>query len=146
MFVVKLDSNGSLQWAKTIGGKSRDFAYSIVQTTDGGYALAGRTASFGNADKMYIAKLDSSVMLQWTKVVAVYSDRAYSIVQTTDGGYAVAGWTGGGMGGMLILKLNSNGSLLWHRVVDGGSVQTYAYSIIQTTDGGYAAAGYGGIL
>jgi hypothetical protein len=144
MFVVKLDSNGSLQWAKTIGGTDSEFAYSIVQTTDGGYAVAGRTASQTNGDQMYIVKLDSSGMLQWTKVVSVFLDRAYSIVQTTDGGYAVAGYTGGG-DGMLIVKFNPDGSLQWSRVVNGGSVQTYAYSIIQTTDGGYAAAGYGGI-
>ncbi|HMQ80960.1 MAG TPA: T9SS type A sorting domain-containing protein [Ignavibacteria bacterium] len=143
MFVVKLDSNGTLQWAKTIDGKGDDFAYSIVQTTDGGYAVAGWTSSF-MSEKMYITKLDSSGMLQWTKVFAVNSDRAYSIVQTIDGGYALAGYTGWG-GGMLIVKLNSDGSLQWSRVVDGGSVQTYAYSIIQTSDGGYAAAGYGGI-
>lgn len=145
VFVVKLDSSGTLQWAKTIGGTNREFAYSIVQATDGGYAIVGRTSSFGNGDKMYIAKLDNSGMLQWTKVVSVFLDRAYSIVQTTDGGYAVAGYTGGG-GGMLIVKLNPDGSLQWSRVVDGGSVQTYAYSIMQTTDGGYAVAGYGGIV
>ena len=145
MVVVKLDSNAFMQWTKTIGGTNDEFAYSIVQTTDGGYAVAGRTGSYGFGDKMYIVKLDSSGILQWTKVVSVFLDRAYSIVQTTDGGYAVAGYTGGGMAGMLILKLNPDGSLQWSRVVDGGSVQTYAYSIIQTTDGGYAAAGYGGI-
>ncbi len=145
MFVVKIDSNGSLQWSKTIGGTDDDFAYSIVQTTDGGYAVAGRTASQTNGDEMYIVKLDSSGMLQWTKVYSVFLDRAYSIVQTTDGGYAVAGYTGGGSS-MLIVKLNPDGSLQWSRVVDGGSVQTYAYSIIQTTDGDYAAAGYGGIV
>ncbi len=145
MFVVKVDSIGSLQWAKTIGGTNREFAYSIVQTTVGGYVVVGRTSSFGNGDKMYIAKLNSSGTLEWTKVYSVFLDRAYSIAQTTDGGFVVAGYTGGG-GGMLIVKLNPDGSLQWSRVVDGGSVQTYAYSIMQTTDGGYAAAGYGGIV
>jgi len=149
MFVVKFDSNGSLQWSKTIGGTNYDFANSIVQTTDGGYAIAGYTDSFGNAEKVYIVKLDSSGMILWTKVFSVYLDRAYSIVQTIDGGYAVAGYTGGGSGsndGMLILKLSSEGSLQWSRKVKAGSVPTGAYSIIQTTDGGYAAAGYGGNL
>ncbi|NOS84871.1 MAG: T9SS type A sorting domain-containing protein [Ignavibacteria bacterium] len=145
MFVVKLDSNGTLQWAKTIGGKGSDFAYSIVQTTDGGYAVAGRTSSFPDGDKMYIVKLDSSGLLQWTKVVSVFLDEAFSIVQTTDGGYAVAGYTGA-HSSMLILKLNPDGSLQWSRVVDGGLGSTYARSIIQTTDGGYTAAGYGGIV
>lgn len=144
MFVVKLDSNGTIQWAKTIGGKGSDFAYSIVQTTDGGYAVAGRTSSFPDGDKMYIVKLDSSGLLQWTKVVSVFLDEAYSIVQTTDGGYAVAGYTGAHES-MLILKLNSVGSLQWSRVVDCGPGQTDARSILQTSDGGYVAAGFGGI-
>jgi Secretion system C-terminal sorting domain len=144
MFVVKLDSNGSILWAKTIGGEGDDFAYSIVQTTDGGYAVAGRTSSFPNGDKMYIVKLDSSGLLQWTKVVSVFLDEAFSIVQTTDGGYAVAGYTGA-HSSMLILKLNTDGSLQWSRVVDCGPGQMYAKSILQTSDGGYVAAGFGGI-
>ena len=141
MFIVKLDSTGTLLWAKTIGGAGDEFAYSITQTTDGGFAVAGYTDSFGNAEKVYIVKLDSSGMLQWTKVLAINSDLAYSIVQTTDGGYAVAGYTGA-YNSMLIIKLNPDGSLQWSRVLDGG----FAYSIEQTTDGGYAAAGFGGIL
>ena len=144
MLVVKLDSNGTLQWAKTIGGKGSDFAYSIVQTTDGGYAVAGRTSSFPDGDKMYIVKLDSSGLIQWTKVVSVFLDEAFSIVQTTDGGYAVAGYTGA-HSSMLILKLNPDGSLQWSRVVDCGTGQMYAKSIVQSTDGGYVAAGFGGI-
>ncbi|MBE2216747.1 MAG: T9SS type A sorting domain-containing protein [Ignavibacteria bacterium] len=145
MFVVKLDSNGSLQWAKTIGGTGDDFAYSVVQTIDGGYAVAGYTRSFGNWSKMYIAKLNSSGTLQWTKVIAVDGDLAYSIVQTSDGGYAVAGATRGG-GAMLIIKLSFDGSLQWSRVMDGSSIDSYARAIIQTSDGGYVAAGYGGIV
>ena len=145
MFIIKLDSNGSLQWAKTIGGSGDDFAYSVIQTSDGGYAVAGRTSSFPNGDKMYIVKLDDSGLLQWTKVVSVFLDEAFSIVQTNDGGYAVAGYTGAHHS-MLILKLNPDGSFQWSRVIDGGLGQTYAHSIIQTTDGGYAAAGYGGIV
>ena len=145
MFVVKLDSNGLLQWAKTIGGPGDDFAYSVVQTIDGGYAVAGYTRSFGNWSKMYIAKLNNSGALQWTKVIVVDDDLAYSIVQTSDGGYAVAGATHGS-GGMLIIKLSSNGSLQWSRVVDGSSIYNFARSIIQTSDGGYVAAGYGGMV
>ena len=79
--------------------------------------MAGRTSSFPDGDKMYIVKLDSSGLLQWTKVVSVFLDEAFSIVQTSDGGYAVAGYTGA-HSSMLILKLNTDGSLQWSRVVD----------------------------
>jgi hypothetical protein len=43
-----LDPNGgALAWSKTYGGTGWDEAYSVVQTGDGGYALAGYTDSYG---------------------------------------------------------------------------------------------------
>jgi hypothetical protein len=47
IYVVKLDANGNLQWTKTIGGKKWDEGHSLIQTSDGGYAIAGYTNSFG---------------------------------------------------------------------------------------------------
>jgi hypothetical protein len=35
------------EWTQTYGGTNRDYAYSVVQTSDGGYALVGYTDSFG---------------------------------------------------------------------------------------------------
>jgi hypothetical protein len=60
VYMVKLDSGGLLQWNRTIGGAANDAAYSVIQTSDGGYALAGYTYSFGEGDAdIYIIKLDS---------------------------------------------------------------------------------------
>jgi hypothetical protein len=59
MYIVKLNSSGMLQWSKTVGGDTTDHAYSIIQTTDGGYAIAGYTNSFGaESNDMYIVKFD----------------------------------------------------------------------------------------
>jgi hypothetical protein len=44
-WILKLDSMGILQWQKCLGGTNLDDSYSIVQTTDGGYAIAGQTMS-----------------------------------------------------------------------------------------------------
>lgn len=145
-YIVKLDVTGTLQWSRTVGGTGIDFAYSIVQTTDGGYAVAGRTNSFGaGADDMYIVKLDAGGMLQWSRTVGTTStDIAWSIIQTTDGGYIVAGYMGfygAGAFDMYIIKLDNSGTLQWSRPV-GGTSYDYGYSIIQTTDGGFAVAGY----
>jgi hypothetical protein len=58
-YIVKLDSNGSLEWNRTFGGAGYDYAMSIVQTTDGGYVTTGSyTVSEGNAD-IYVVKLDA---------------------------------------------------------------------------------------
>ncbi len=44
-WVVKLSSTGSIQWKKNLGGNDNEWAYSIEQTKDGGYILAGFTQS-----------------------------------------------------------------------------------------------------
>jgi hypothetical protein len=50
IFLVKTDANGNVQWAKTYGGTSSDWASSVQQTSDGGYIVAGGTYSFGAGD------------------------------------------------------------------------------------------------
>jgi len=143
-----LASNGGLAWAKTFGGPGYDYGYSIVQTADGGYAVAGATSSYGaGAYDCLVLKLASDGGLAWAKTfggAGLAGDGAYSIVQTTDGGYAVAGYTdsyGAGSSDFLVLKLASDGSLTWAKTF-GGAGSEFAYSIVQTTDGGYAVAGY----
>ncbi|HOY40146.1 MAG TPA: hypothetical protein PLK75_12685, partial [Bacteroidales bacterium] len=44
-WVVKLENTGNIEWQKCLGGSDDDYAYSIQQTTDGGYILAGYTDS-----------------------------------------------------------------------------------------------------
>jgi len=146
VYVLKLNSDGSLAWQKTFGGSNFDYAYSIQQMTDGGYIVAGYTDSFGaDFDNVYVLKLNSDGSLAWQKTFGGSSfDYAYSIQQTTDGGYIVAGITlsfGAGYYDVYVLKLNPDGSLAWQKTF-GGSSFDYAYSIQQTTDGGYIVAGW----
>ena len=145
-YVVKLDSSGNIVWAKTIGGSGSDEAHSIIQSSDGGYVVAGGTSSFGAGGyDMYVVKLDSSGNVLWTKTIGGSDlDAAYSIIQSSDGGYVVAGWTwgfGAGYGDMYVVKLDSSGNVQWAKTI-GGSNSDAAYSIIQSSDGGYVVAGY----
>src|SRR2546422_584215 len=95
MYIVKLSGSGTLQWTRTVNAGWDNGAYSIIQTTDGGYAVAGNTPSCGAGyHDMYIVKLDGTGNLQWSRTIGgQYDDNAYSIVQTADGGYAAAGNT-----------------------------------------------------
>lgn len=100
-WVVKIDNNGIIQWQKSLGGTVDDIAYSVQQTTDGGYIVAGSSNS--NDDDVnenqgyldaWIVKLDSSGNLQWQKSFGGSNvDVAYSIQQTIDGGYIAAGYS-----------------------------------------------------
>ena len=145
-WVLKLDGSGGLVWDKTFGGSDWDKATSIVQTSDGGYAVAGMTRSKGaGSNDFWVLKLDSYGGLVWDKTFGGRSwDKATSIVQTSDGGYAVAGWTlskGAGAGDLWVLKLDSSGGLVWDKTFGSGDREE-ALSIVQTSDGGYAVAGY----
>ncbi len=97
-WIVKLDSTGAIQWQKTYGGSGSDGSYSINQTTDGGFIIAGYSTSsdgdvtFNNGDyDCWVIKINNSGTLVWQKSLGgTGSDAAYSINQTIDGGFILA--------------------------------------------------------
>jgi hypothetical protein len=143
-WLVKTDASGNALWNKTYGGTGDDTAYSVVQTGDGGYALAGYTYSFGaGGNDFWLVKTDASGNQQWNKTYGGTSDDwAYSVIQTGDQGYALAGVTYGfGPWDSWLVKTDSSGNQQWNKTY-GGTSQDWALSVVQTGDGGYALAGY----
>ena len=148
-WLVKTDSNGYMVWNKTYGGAYSDYAYSVVQTSDGGYALAGYTAlpdgPYGSYD-FRLVKTDSAGTMQWNRTYGRAEwEGAQSVVQTSDGGYALAGYTGPAFGpyDFWLVKTDPTGNALWNRTY-GRAEWEGAQSVVQTSDGGYALAGYTG--
>lgn len=146
-----------IEWAKCYGGTGMDIAYSIQQTIDGGYIIAGGSDSNdddvnGNhsSPDYWVLKLDNYGNIQWQKCLGGSgTDQASSIQQTTDGGYIVAGQSeskngdvSGNHGGYdyWVVKLDNKGNIQWQKSL-GGSGDEWAQSIQQTTDGGYIVAG-----
>ncbi|WPO83397.1 hypothetical protein SD427_03385 [Chryseobacterium sp. JJR-5R] len=158
MWIIKISSSGALQWQRSLGGSNLDNAFSIVQSTDGGYAVAGRTESndgnvsgyHGGVD-LWVVKLSSTGTLQWQKTFGgTDGEVANSIITTADGGYTIAGYTRSndgdasgnhGLNDFWIIKINSAGTLQWQRTY-GGTNAEIANSLFATVDGGYALAGY----
>lgn len=71
-WVVKLDETGAVQWEKALGGSSADQASAIRQTADGGYLLAGYTASndgdlagWPDVNGFWLVKLDETAEIEW---------------------------------------------------------------------------------
>jgi hypothetical protein len=60
VWVLKLDGLGNVQWQKTYGGPGADAAFDMARTSDGGYAVTGRTLSFeaGQSD-VWVLKLEA---------------------------------------------------------------------------------------
>jgi uncharacterized delta-60 repeat protein len=145
-WILKLESDGDIEWEKTYGGAYDDLALSLQQTSDGGYIVAGRSDSFNAGDlDIWILKLESDGDIEWQKTYGgSSSEYARSIRQTSDGGYIVAGWTysfGAGKWDYWVLKLESDGDIEWHKAY-GGTDDDLGRFIQETSDGGYIVAGW----
>ena len=53
IWLIKINPSGNLIWDKTFGGTNHDYGSSVLQTFDGGFALAGSTYNLGNGDANY---------------------------------------------------------------------------------------------
>ena len=145
VWILKLNLLGEVEWQKTYGGNENENVYSIQQTSDGGYILAGYSSSFGsNSPDLWIFKIDSEGDIEWNKTYGgSKKETANSIQQTFDGGYIIAGETksfGAGSSDIWILKLNFWGDIEWEKTY-GGNQDEEASFIQQTYDGGYIIAG-----
>jgi len=146
VYLVKTDAVGDTIWTRTNGGSDGDDGYSVAQTSDGGYIVAGRTSSFGAGFyDVYLVKTDGLGDTLWTRTYGGSDyDVGSSVAQTSDGGYIVAGLTqsfGAGGTDVYLVKTDAVGDTIWTRTY-GGSDGDWGASVAQTSDGGYIVAGY----
>ena len=150
-WILKLTTNGDIEWQKTYGGSADDYLNSIKQTTDGGYiAVGGSNSNNGDIPNnqgytdAWIIKIDTNGNIEWSKTFGGNaSDGLVDIQQTTNGGYLTVGVTQStdGWGDYLVIKLQTNGNLEWQKTY--GSIYTDIASCIQkTNDGHYLLVGY----
>jgi hypothetical protein len=167
-WLAKVDSAGKLLWTNSFGGVGSSQANSVVQTSDGGYALVGETNSFSatGESEFWLVKTDSAGNVQWSKPFgsSIGSSEANSIIQTSDGGFVLAGDIAYGSGNSVgsdvwLVKTDSSGNMVWDRTyggvgvmpdssenvsqnfVAGSSGSDDANCLIQTSDGGLAFVG-----
>ncbi|QRR01396.1 T9SS type A sorting domain-containing protein [Dyadobacter sandarakinus] len=160
-WVVKVTSNGSIAWDRTLGGNNESQLTTLTQTLDGGYLLGGRSTSNTASDKSenskglndyWIVKLDAAGNLEWDRTIGSEGeDLLASLIQTTDGSYVLAGSSSSAAGGnksentrgqldYWVVKLNAAGQVIWDKTLGSGA-NDEARSIVATSDGGYLVGG-----
>ena len=157
IWLVELNSIGNIVWKKTYGGSGNDDVYSLQQTADKGYVMAGTTLSndldvsgnHGDYDA-WVVKLDSIGIIQWQRCLGGTGwEEAHAVRQTKDGGYIMAGGSTSSDGDVTlnrgafdlwVVKLDKTGNIEWQKTY-GGSNEDLGYSITPTHDGGYLVSG-----
>jgi len=119
-WLVKTDSGGNEQWSATFGGTGDDRADSLVQTADGGYLLAGSTASAGAGGlDGWVVMADPDGNGVWSETFGgPLDDQLRCIRQTADGGYIMAGQTNSCVSGgrdAWLIKLDAARGEEWSR-------------------------------
>ncbi len=118
MCLIKTTALGDTLWSKLYGGSLIDECYDVIQTSDGGYMMCGKSFSFSAAGDydVYIVKVNGEGDTQWSKTYGesgggAANDIGYSIQQTADGGYIISGESvlGAGIKNAYLIKTDANG-------------------------------------
>jgi len=161
-WVVKMDQHGKIEWDKTIGGNGDDYFRSLIQTSDGGYALIGFSYSNISVEKdedsrgdsdYWMVKLDKHGNIQWNKTIGGSGSEFIAYIrQSSDDGYILAGSSNSNISGektedsrggfdYWLVKLDKNGEKVWDKTI-GGSSDDGCSAVIITSDGGVALGGF----
>ena len=149
--VLKVDSNGSIEWDKAYGldgfvapgaprNENIEYAPYIRQTNDGGYVLAGTTVSWIGKHMVWLLKLSEDGTISWEKLFSAPGDCDLSAIEPTgDNGYLLSGTTGDGW----MMKLDEDGNKEWINYYGGGgpALRDEIYSFQSASDGGLIAVG-----
>ncbi|MBX7107606.1 MAG: T9SS type A sorting domain-containing protein [Chitinophagales bacterium] len=153
-----------IQWQNTIGGSYIDELYDVIQTTDGGYLLGGKSYFGASADKTepgygrydyWVVKLDASGAVTWERSYGGdLDDQLNKVLQTPDGGYLLAGYSYSGNTGnktttaygdadYWLVKLDNLGDIEWQQSY-GGKGADWLTSLASTADSGFILGGTSG--
>ncbi len=116
IIVLKLSSTGTIQWQKSFGETYTflrdDGAYSLEQTSDGGFLIVGEL--YFSAEEIVAIKLTGAGALQWIKKIDLPNSIAYSVQQLSTGGYVLTG------------KMRSDSSVI-AQLTSGGDIPGCTY-------------------
>lgn len=144
-YLVKTDAYGVAQWSESYGGVSADFPTRIKATSDGGFVMAGTTASSGQGfNDAYVVKINAMGDTLWTRTYGDwYNELLFDIDETSDQGFIMVGRTqsfSNISGEVYLIKTNSTGDTTFTKRY-GGSSLNWGIAVEQTADNGYLITG-----
>jgi len=153
IWLVKTDAEGLEEWTRTYDGGGSEVAMCMIETSDGGYALAGEERTFEPyVDRFLLLKTDGEGNAEWNRTYGDYGmlgglgeeglKIACSLTETRDWGYLLAGYMqrAGKVSDGWVMETDSRGRSLWSETY-GGVGEDILFSLVPV-EGGYAIAGW----
>jgi len=143
IMTIKVNEQGEVIWYNLYGGNNNDDerSYSICETSDSNYIIAGYTATYGyGSSDIYLLRIDRFGNLRWARTVGEEGSEAPGEVkQLRDGNFLVVGNSNvpGKDFQIYLVKFNKGGDTLWTRTYGGNGYEN-GQNFIQTSDGGFA--------
>ncbi|MFZ4574201.1 MAG: LamG-like jellyroll fold domain-containing protein [Phycisphaerales bacterium] len=118
--VVGLATSVNAQFQNTYGTATDERAESVINTSDGGYLMAGTRNVNGNL-QMYLVKVDANGLFQWDSLFGGQgrdtANRVEELPAAAGGGYIVAGETNSSAAGFgaALVRVGAGGNVVWAR-------------------------------
>jgi hypothetical protein len=157
VWILKLGADGTKLWQKVLGGVQDDAANAICATADGGYVIAGLTAS-NNGDvsenkgsfDAWIIKLDNKGNKKWQRTLGGSDfDNALTLTETKDHDLLIGSYTNSmngdvqsnhGKSDVWMIRMNQEGGVV-SRTTYGGTDTEFPQAVLSRPDKSFVVAG-----
>ncbi len=145
-YIIKVDSLGSILWAKTLTNNIYFYPHSVFQAEDGGYVVFGdRSTTTNNSGLVF--KVSDQGVLEWQKTIGLSGKNVSTryAKKTKDGGYVISGTVSVNYSSssLFVLRLDKDINVQWARQFSfAGTDGLMASSVVEAADGGFGFAAF----
>lgn len=145
IWLLKLDSNGTIISQNVIAGDLDEYLPSIVPSNDGGYLIGCSSTSNNSVDKsgnsrggndFWIIKIDSNLNIVWEKTIGGSADDFLVDIIPLNDGYILGGQSNSnasfeksensvGYSDYWIIKVDLNGNIVWQNTIGGNNIEFF---------------------
>jgi len=119
IILIKTDTDGNLLWKKTFGGSGYEYGATMIETSDGGFAISGITDSKGSGlEDVYLIRTNSSGDGQWEKTYGGTDvDQGFGLVKMPDNGFCITGLSNTDGSYIFLNRVSSDGAQGWVKYI-----------------------------